>query len=109
MLLSQINYNPWYTSHKEIIPTSEILGNLTHKDILIMQGEDDVQTTIDQALILEQKLTEVRHPDHALKTYPGLGHTFFPQQGPGIESLGPIQDYVLADLHAWLKDNDRNR
>jgi alpha-beta hydrolase superfamily lysophospholipase len=107
-LLSQIDTDPWYTSHKEIIPTAEILGNLTHKDILIMQGEEDVQTTLEQALVLEQKLTEIRHTDHTLKTYPGLGHTFFPQQGPN-ELLGPIQDHVLADLYAWLKDNDRDR
>jgi uncharacterized protein len=108
MLLSQIDTDPWYTSHKEIIPTAKILGNLTHKDILIMQGEDDVQTTLEQALILEQKLTEISHPDHTVKTYTGLGHTFFPQQGPN-ELLGPIQDYVLADLYAWLGDNDRDR
>ncbi len=108
MLLSQIDSDPWYISHKEISPTINLLGNLTHKDILIMQGENDVQTTLEQALLLEQKLTEIRHPDHTLKTYPGLGHTFFPQQGPN-ELLGPIQDYVLADLHIWLKDNDRIR
>jgi alpha-beta hydrolase superfamily lysophospholipase len=108
MLLSQIDTDLWYTSHKEIIPTAKILGNLTHKDILIMQGEDDVQTTLEQALILEQKLTEISHPDHTVKTYTGLGHTFFPQQGPN-ELLGPIQDYVLADLYAWLGDNDRDR
>ncbi|WP_458744780.1 alpha/beta hydrolase family protein [Candidatus Nitrosocosmicus sp. T] len=108
MLLSQIDSDPWYISHKEINPTVNITGNLTHKDILIMQGEEDVQTTLEQAFVLEQKLTEIRHADHTLKTYPGLGHTFFPQQGPN-ELLGPIQDYVLADLHTWLKDPDRDR
>ena len=108
MLLSQIESDPWHLSHKNIIPTVNILDKLTNKNILIMQGEKDVQTTLEQALILEQKLTELGHPDHTLITYPGLGHTFYPIRGPN-EILGPIQDYVLADLHKWLKDNDRNR
>ncbi len=102
-LFSQIESDPWYQSHKQIQPTSETIGNLTTQNILILQGEKDIQTNIEQALLLEQKLTELKHPDHTLITYPGLGHTFYPTGGPN-ELLGPIQDYVLADLHAWLKD-----
>jgi len=35
-------------------------------------------------------------------TYPNLGHQFYPssQWSTGI---GPIEQYVLADIHAWLE------
>ena len=51
---------------------------------------------------MQQRLTEVNHPDHTLITYPNLGHVFFPssQWSTGI---GPIEQYVLADLYAWLE------
>ena len=102
-LFSQMESDPWYQSHKQIQPTVEIIENLQRQNILILQGEKDIQTNIEQALLLEQKLTKLKHPDHSLITYPGLGHTFYPAEGPN-ELLGPIQDYVLADLHAWLKE-----
>lgn len=107
ILHSQIESDPWYQSHKHIRPTIETIENLATQNILILQGEKDIQTTIDQALLLEQKLTELRHNDHTLITYPGLGHTFYPAKGPN-ELLGPIQEYVLADLYTWLKDPDRD-
>jgi uncharacterized protein len=43
-----------------------------------------------------------------LITYPDLGHTFYPAQG-SVQPLGPIQEYVLGDLHSWLKDPNRVR
>jgi hypothetical protein len=51
---------------------------------------------------LQQRLTEVNHPDHTLITYPNLGHVFSPssQWSTGI---GPIEQYVLADLYSWLE------
>ncbi len=32
--------------------------------ILIQQGKNDSHTPIEQAFLLQQKLTELRHPDH---------------------------------------------
>jgi len=107
-LFSQIESDPWYQSHKQIQPTVEIIENLKRQNILILQGEKDIQTNIEQALSLEQKLTVLKHPDHTLITYPGLGHTFYPAEGPN-ELLGPMQDYVLADLHSWLKERSLQR
>src|SRR5919197_2315924 len=46
--------------------------------ILIMNGENDTQTPVHGALLLQQKLTEINHPDHVLITYPNLGHEFYP-------------------------------
>jgi len=56
---------------------------------------------------LQQRLTELNHPDHTLITYPGLGHVFYPSS-QWITALGPIQEYVLADLYAWLSSHTGN-
>jgi len=68
----------------------------------MLNGENDSQSPVQQAFLLQQRLTEVNHPDHTLITYPNLGHDFYPssQWSTGI---GPIEDYVLADIYAWLE------
>jgi uncharacterized protein len=102
-LFAQTAADPWLQSHKEIAPNLIAIEKLRPTTgILILQGEEDNQTYLEQALLLEQKLTQMTHPDHMLITYPGLGHTFHPAQGL-LQPLGPLEDYVLADLHAWLK------
>ena len=84
-------------------PTSNIIGNISsNTSILILQGENDSSAPIQQAFLLQQKLTDVNHPDHTLITYPNLGHTFYPSS-EWLTSIGPIQPYVLADLYAWLE------
>ncbi len=106
-LFAQTAADPWLQSHKEIAPNLIAIENLRPTTgVLILQGEEDNQTYLEQALLLEQKLTQMRFPDHTMITYPGLGHTFHPAQGL-LQPLGPIEDYVLADLHAWLKGSDR--
>ena len=52
--------------------------------------------------LLQQRLTEVNHPDHTLITYPNLGHLFYPSS-QWKNGIGPIQQYVLADLYAWFE------
>ena len=106
-LFEQMAEDHWLQSHREIAPNLIAIESLRPTTrILILQGEEDNQTYLEQALLLEQKLTQMKYPDHMLITYPGLGHTFHPAQGL-LQPLGPIQDYVLADLHTWLKDSDR--
>jgi uncharacterized protein len=86
-----------------MIPNLSIIGNVSKPTgILMLNGENDTQTPVQQAFVLQQRLTEVNHPDHTLITYPNLGHVFYPssQWSTGI---GPIQEYVLADLYAWLE------
>jgi hypothetical protein len=87
------------------VNTVDIIGNVT-AGILILQGEGDFSTPFVEALLLEQKLTQVEHSDHTLISYPGLGHFFYPTDGWNL-SVGPMQDYVLHDLEAWLKDPAR--
>ncbi|MFZ0894461.1 MAG: prolyl oligopeptidase family serine peptidase [Candidatus Nitrosopolaris sp.] len=70
--------------------------------ILILNGENDSQTPVQEALLLQQRLTEVNHPDHTLITYPNLGHAFSPSS-QWFTGIGPIEPYVLADLYSWLE------
>src|SRR6266545_4844434 len=93
----------WYRSLFSLVPTLSIIGNVSKATcILILQGENDSDTPVQQAFILQQRLTEVNHPDHTLITYPNLGHIFNPssQWSTGV---GPIQQYVLIDIYAWLE------
>ena len=85
--------------------TIETIGSVS-SSILILHGVNDILTPLEDALLLEQKLTENDHPDHTLITYPGLGHYFYPEDYYGI-AMGPTQGYVLHDLEAWLKDPAR--
>jgi len=83
----------------------DMIGNVS-SSILILHGENDILTPFEDALLLEQRLTEIGHPDHTLISYPGLGHYFYPEDYWGI-AMGPMQYYVLQDLEAWLKDPAR--
>jgi pimeloyl-ACP methyl ester carboxylesterase len=95
----------WFNSAATLEPNVSVIGNLSKSTgILMLNGENDPLTPVQQSFLLEQRLTEVNHPDHTLITYPGLGHTFAisPQWSTG---LGPIEQYVLSDLHGWLSDH----
>ncbi|MGH9981818.1 MAG: prolyl oligopeptidase family serine peptidase [Nitrososphaeraceae archaeon] len=99
-------YPIWQRSEYALQPNLDIIGNVpSNTSILILQGENDTQTQVEQTFLLQQKLTELRHPDHTLITYPNLGHVFYPssQRQTGI---GPIQQYVLADLYSWLESHN---
>ena len=92
----------WFNSAVNLEPNVSVIGNLSKStSVLMLNGENDPLTPVQQSFLLEQRLTEVDHPDHTLITYPGLGHTFAisPQWSTG---LGPIEQYVLSDLHSWL-------
>ena len=92
-----------WKSLSSMAPNLSIIGNVSKSTgILMLNGENDTQTPVQQAFLLQQRLTEVNHPDHMLITYPNLGHIFYPssQWSTGI---GPIQEYVLADLYSWLE------
>src|SRR5215211_105394 len=98
----------WVKSHYPLIPTLDIISKVpSTTSILIQQGKNDSQAPIQQAFLLQQKLTEVRHPDHTLITYPDLGHLFYPSS-QWITGIGPIQQNVLQDLFTWLSDPVRD-
>ena len=93
----------WLRSHDALEPNLSIIGSVpSSTSILIQQGENDSQTPLQEAFLLQQRLTEINHPDHTLISYPNLGHLFYPssQWSTGI---GPIEQYVLADMYTWLE------
>ena len=78
----------------------------SNTSILILNGENDTQTPVKGAMLLQQKLTEINHPDHILITYPNLGHEFYPSTQWQTQQ-GPIQQYVLRDLYSWLEAHSK--
>ena len=81
-------------------PNKGTIGSVpSNTSILILNGENDTQTPVQGALLLQQKLTQLKHPDHALITYPNLGHEFHPSS-QWFTQQGSIPEYVLADLYA---------
>ena len=90
------------------MPTSlSSIGNVSKSTgILILNGENDVQTPVQQAFLLHQRLNEVNHPDHTLITYPDLGHAFYPSS-KWQTAFGPMEPDVLADLYSWLESHSK--
>jgi uncharacterized protein len=94
-----------WRSLSNMTPNISIIGNVSKSTgILILNGENDSQTPVQQAFLLQQRLTDVNHPDHTLITYPNLGHIFYPSSKWQM-GLGPIQSNVLADLYSWLESH----
>ena len=66
----------WMRSHSDLQSTLSTIGNVSSNiGILILQGENDTATPLEQGLLLHQRLMEVNHPDHLIITYPNLGHS----------------------------------
>ena len=55
----------WVRSHIALDDTLSMIGNVS-SSILILQGENDSQVPLEQGLLLQQRLTEVNHPDHLI-------------------------------------------
>ncbi len=92
----------WVRSHFVLNDTLSMIGMIPSDiSVIILQGKNDSQTPIEQGLLLQQRLTEVNHPDHLIITYPGLGHLFSPTN-EWVLSPGPIGDNVLRDMYEWL-------
>jgi uncharacterized protein len=93
----------WLRSHFNLAPTLSVIGNVSKSiGILMLNGENDSQTPVQQTFLLQQRLTDVNHPDHSIITYPDLVHIFYPTS-QWQTNLGPIPQFVLADLYAWLE------
>jgi pimeloyl-ACP methyl ester carboxylesterase len=90
------------------MPTNlSFIGNVSNSTgILILNGENDAQTPVQQAFLLHQRLNEVNHTDNTLITYPELGHVFYPSS-KWQTGIGPIQPDVLADLYSWLESHSK--
>jgi alpha-beta hydrolase superfamily lysophospholipase len=95
-------------SHMNLESTVDMMGNVSSGvDILILQAENDSLVPNEQGLLLQQRLTQVNHPDHLLITYPNLGHLFAPSN-QWITEEGPVEEYVLQDMFEWLASPERS-
>ena len=95
----------WLNSHDNLEPNLSIVGNIPNStSVLILHGQNDSQAPIQQSFLLQQRLTEVNHPDHTLITYTELGHLFSPSS-QWFTEFGPMEQNVLTDLHRWLSDH----
>jgi pimeloyl-ACP methyl ester carboxylesterase len=96
-------------SFSALSSVNSMIGNVTsNTGILILIGENDSQTPLNQALLMQQRLTEVDHPDHQIIVYPDLGHTFVPSN-QWISSYGQIPEYVFQDMFEWLSSPSRQK
>jgi pimeloyl-ACP methyl ester carboxylesterase len=94
----------WARSHLLLSKTLSIIGNVSpNVGVLILEGENDAG--VQQALLLQQRLAEVNHPDHTLITFPNLGHYLYPSDQWETAKPGPIPQYVLADLYSWIESH----
>ena len=99
----------WVRSGYSLEPNLDIISKVSpNTSVLIQQGENDSQTPLQEAFLLQQKLTELRHPDHTLVTYPDLGHLFYPSSKWVTNVGGPMERKVLEDLFEWISDPIRN-
>jgi pimeloyl-ACP methyl ester carboxylesterase len=99
----------WLKSIYSAIPNLDIISKVPFStSILILNGRNDSQTPIQNAFLLQQKLTEVRHPDHTLITYPDLGHLFYSSTQWITVAGGPMEPKVLEDLFGWLSNPVRD-
>jgi hypothetical protein len=70
MKLDFIYLNSVEIINQKILPNLSIIGNISKSTtILIINGENDSQTTVQQAFLLQQRLTYVEHPNHTLITF----------------------------------------
>ena len=82
--------------------TLSMIGNVSSDiGILILQGENDSASPVEQGLLLQQRLTEVNHLTIFLLPIQILDIAFFPSSEWETIS-GPIEDYVLEDIFEWL-------
>ena len=95
----------WLNSHDNLEPNLGIVGNIPNStSVLILHGENDSQAPVQQSFLLEQRLTEVNHPDHTLITYSDLAHLFNPSS-QWFTEFGPMEQKGLSDLHRWLSEH----
>lgn len=99
--LEELNSNPWFLSHVKAEPNSRVLPEFPGP-ILILQGEEDRQTPMQEVKLLEAALHDSGHPDHTIRTFPGLGHGFSPPIDGWVPTIGPVEPPVLDWLSRWL-------
>lgn len=70
--------------------------------VLILQGENDANTTARGAQVLYDALTEAGNADVTLNLYPGLGHSLGAAETIIDDSFRPIDPQPMADTADWV-------
>jgi hypothetical protein len=99
--IEKLNSDPWFQSHLKAEPNYQVLPEFSGP-ILIVQGEEDRQTPMQEVKLLDAALREGGHSDYTIKTFPGLGHGFSPPIDGWIPTIGPVEPQVLNWLSQWL-------
>jgi uncharacterized protein len=95
-----------------LIVSLEVNGTVTERlpayrgPVLLMNGRNDSQTVTRNAEVADAALARSGHPDHTLKLYEGLGHTFN-ETGIYEGAFGEPVPEVVRDLASWLKQKAR--
>ncbi|MCA9792675.1 MAG: alpha/beta hydrolase [Candidatus Eremiobacteraeota bacterium] len=93
-------YRSWLEAPSNLDQMTKAAPHLANVPILLMAGEDDVQTPLaSQALPMQAKLHSLGLASQ-LKTYPGLGHVFSPNHD-GSPTFGPLDQSFVDDLKNW--------
>lgn len=79
----------------------------SNKPMLLLQGEEDFQVTMEQDFTMWQELLEEK--DNAtFKSYPELNHFFITSQGPNKGTVeeysipGHVDEQVIEDIGQWI-------
>ncbi len=91
---------PWIADSQTYGTVGGLLKDFT-KPVLMMNGEADIQTIVDGAREAHAALIASGNETAVIKTYPGLGHTFYPATGLQ-QPLGPMEPAPLRDLGDWM-------
>ncbi|MCL2399700.1 MAG: alpha/beta fold hydrolase [Defluviitaleaceae bacterium] len=92
-------------------PVSNYIISITNIPVLVMQGENDFQVTVDEDFYALQQLL-VDHNNVTFILYPGLNHFFMPTTATNIlEAISEltipstIYHQVLQDIVDWIHSN----
>ncbi|BAC14698.1 hypothetical conserved protein [Oceanobacillus iheyensis HTE831] len=79
----------------------------SNKPMLLLQGEEDFQVTMEQDFTMWQELLEEKD-NTTFKSYPELNHFFITSQGPNKGTVeeysipGHVDEQVIEDIGQWI-------
>ncbi len=92
-------YKNWFAQHFALQPNYKNIETFKGP-ILLMQGDQDAQTPLSEALLVANNLKNTGHTNYQLLTYQGLGHGLGTQGI--IPTVGPIEQKPINDIITWL-------
>lgn len=81
----------------------------SNKPMLLLQGEEDFQVTMEQDFTMWQELLEEK-TDATFKSFPELNHFFITSEGPNKGTVkeysipGHVDEQVIEDIGKWINE-----